>query len=319
MKITVIVPAYNVADYIEKCIESLMQQTMPFYEILVVDDGSSDGTGAICDRLAEKYSIVKVFHQENKGASAARNYGIDRAQGDYIMFVDADDVIEPYATLRLSEALGDLKVQVIAVNALEHFISGHVKEFRHHYSDNRVYNGEEYALNEHRHGTMRVCLLYYLFSLEYLNRIALRYVEGHCCEDEVFVPTGLILAESVLAADVNYYHHMKRVGSLTYPKNALFKAQSVLVMCEHIDSLSHYVKNEELRARLLDHALDIFYQLYVEADMYHHKDMRLGKEKMKIYASSKKNKVRNALFFACEPLFSVLAKIYRKVAVRVRE
>lgn len=95
--ISVIVPVYNAEKYIGRCIESILNQTLTDLELILIDDGSPDNCGVICDAYAVKDNRVRVFHQENRGVSAARNIGIDNAQGEYITFVDSDDYIEPYA------------------------------------------------------------------------------------------------------------------------------------------------------------------------------------------------------------------------------
>lgn len=94
-RISIIVPVYNVEAYIEKCITSLIGQTYSNLEILLVDDGSTDDSGQICDRYAEKDERICVLHKDNGGLSDARNYGIDRAKGDLLAFVDGDDWIHP--------------------------------------------------------------------------------------------------------------------------------------------------------------------------------------------------------------------------------
>lgn len=93
-KISVIVPVYNVEKYLSKCIESILAQTFTDFELLLVDDGSTDGSGEICDEYAGKDVRVKVFHTENRGVSAARNLGIREASADWICFVDSDDWVE---------------------------------------------------------------------------------------------------------------------------------------------------------------------------------------------------------------------------------
>lgn len=93
MKISVIVPVYNNEKYIRDCIDSILNQTFTDFELILVDDGSSDNSGVICDEYALNNSRIKVFHQKNRGVCAARNVGIDNAQGEYITFVDSDDYI----------------------------------------------------------------------------------------------------------------------------------------------------------------------------------------------------------------------------------
>lgn len=93
-KVSVIVPAFNVKQYIQRCIDSLLNQSYPYIEILIIDDGSTDGTGNIVNKLYSDISNIKIFHKDNGGLSEARNYGIDRSRGQYITFVDADDYVD---------------------------------------------------------------------------------------------------------------------------------------------------------------------------------------------------------------------------------
>ena len=90
-KVSVIVPVYRAEKYLRKCVESILAQTFRDFEVILVDDGSPDGSGAICDEYAKKDPRVRVFHKENGGVSSARNKGIDEARGEWVTFVDADD------------------------------------------------------------------------------------------------------------------------------------------------------------------------------------------------------------------------------------
>ena len=92
--ISVIVPVYNVERYISRCIDSILSQSVPDWELLLVDDGSQDSSGQICDMFSRKDSRIQVYHITNGGVSRARNYGIDRAKGEWICFIDADDWID---------------------------------------------------------------------------------------------------------------------------------------------------------------------------------------------------------------------------------
>lgn len=94
-KYSMIVPVYNCGNELELCVESLLHQTFRDFEILLVDDGSADAGGALCDSLAEAHGCIRAFHKENGGAASARNYGIDRAEGEFLLFIDGDDTIEP--------------------------------------------------------------------------------------------------------------------------------------------------------------------------------------------------------------------------------
>lgn len=93
--VSIIVPVYNAESYIRRCIDSILRQTFTNYELLLINDGSKDNSGAICDEYAAQDARIRVFHKENGGVSTARNLGIEQALGEWITFVDADDWIEP--------------------------------------------------------------------------------------------------------------------------------------------------------------------------------------------------------------------------------
>lgn len=103
--ISIIVPVYNVKEYLPRCVQSLKDQTYPRIEILLVDDGSTDESLRLCDRLAKKDPRIRVFHKENGGSSSARNLGILEAKGEYLGFVDSDDYVEPDMYEKLYHAI----------------------------------------------------------------------------------------------------------------------------------------------------------------------------------------------------------------------
>lgn len=101
MLISIIIPVYNVSLFLEKCLNSVINQTFKNLQIILVDDGSTDNSGIICDNYSKKDSRIEVIHQKNKGLSEARNTGLSLARGEYITFVDSDDYIEldTYSTI----------------------------------------------------------------------------------------------------------------------------------------------------------------------------------------------------------------------------
>lgn len=114
-KVSVIVPVYNVEKYMEECVDSILNQTYPDLEIILVDDGSPDNSGLICDRYAKQYpSKIKVVHKTNGGLSSARNAGIDVATGEYVAFVDSDDKILPEMYSDMVTAMERHQVDVVA-------------------------------------------------------------------------------------------------------------------------------------------------------------------------------------------------------------
>lgn len=116
MKISIVVPVYKVEKYIEKCIDSLINQTYKNIEIILVDDGSPDNCGKICDKFAKEDKRIKVIHKKNGGLSDARNKGIKEVTGDYVMFVDSDDTIGIESCEELAEVIKKTNADIVCYN-----------------------------------------------------------------------------------------------------------------------------------------------------------------------------------------------------------
>ena len=121
--ISVIVPIYNVKAYLDRCVESLLGQSYKNLEIFLVDDGSTDGCGKVCDRYAAQDPRITVLHKKNGGLSDARNAALDAAQGEYYAFVDGDDWVSPYYVENLYRALRKADAD-IAVSCFEEVFEG---------------------------------------------------------------------------------------------------------------------------------------------------------------------------------------------------
>lgn len=117
--ISVIVPVYNIMEYLPRCVHSIAAQTWDNLEILLIDDGSTDGTGALCDELAGEDRRIRVFHKENGGSSSARNLGMEKACGEYLGFVDSDDYIEPDMYEKLIKAALEYQADIVQIGRNE--------------------------------------------------------------------------------------------------------------------------------------------------------------------------------------------------------
>lgn len=126
VRLSVIVPVYNVEQYLPRCIDSILQQTFKDLELILVDDGSSDGSGRICDAYAQQDSRVRTIHQKNQGQSVARNTALDIAQGEYIGFVDSDDAISPDMYQRLLDLADSCQADIAVCGYSEVDMEGNV-------------------------------------------------------------------------------------------------------------------------------------------------------------------------------------------------
>ena len=126
-KISIIVPIYNAKEHLDKCVESILEQTEKNLEIILVDDGSKDNSFEICKKYEKIDQRVKVIHQENAGVSVARNHGIEIAEGEYIGFVDSDDWIEPVMYERLLKEAKETNADVVMCDATTVYSDGKIQ------------------------------------------------------------------------------------------------------------------------------------------------------------------------------------------------
>ena len=133
-KISVIVPVYKVEPYIRKCVDSILGQTFSDIQVILVDDGSPDQCGKICDEYAKQDSRVHVIHQENKGVSAARNAGISLAKGEYIMLVDSDDFITENMLEKMHDCIAESGSDIV-ICGINTFLDGEETEDKSQMND----------------------------------------------------------------------------------------------------------------------------------------------------------------------------------------
>ena len=141
-KVTVVVPVYNVEKYLEECVRSLSAQTYRDIEILLVDDGSTDTSGALCDALAAEDARIRVIHKENGGAAGARNLGISEASGEYILFLDSDDWLDTDAIEVLVGIADEQKTDVLRFSYVREFLGKQLPKINT-FLEERLYTGEE--------------------------------------------------------------------------------------------------------------------------------------------------------------------------------
>lgn len=129
MKISIIIPVYNVRRYIKYCLDSLVNQTYKDYNVILVDDGSNDGSEKICDEYCQNHKNFKVVHKENGGVSSARNIGIGQADGDYIIFVDSDDIVSNKLCERIANIAIEQNIDVIQYEYLKFDREKEIKDY----------------------------------------------------------------------------------------------------------------------------------------------------------------------------------------------
>ena len=212
--ISVIVPVYNVAQYLSQCVSSILSQDYGDLEVILIDDGSTDPSGEICDQYAAKDSRVRVIHQKNGGAAAAKNAGLRLASGDYLAFADSDDYLEP-------GAYGFLMKTLLETNA--DAVQGSFREVYRNRAEEQHIRGEtlegyDYLLRFPKDFS---CAL--LWNKLYRRAIfdGVSFEEGHKIDDEYFTYQGFLQPRKVVRADRIVYNYRKRASSvMSSPESA---------------------------------------------------------------------------------------------------
>lgn len=218
MKLSVVVPVFNVESYLQKCVGSLLSQDLPRdeYEIILVDDGSTDSSGRMCDDLAVANGIIRVIHQPNKGLSAARNTGIAAAFGEYIQFVDSDDSLNQNVLGALIGQMEQQNLDVLRFNYQDVNEAGEVFE-PNKYSkpfvdfSNEVCDGVTF-LNERLGYACYACQ--FIVKASILRKEGNGFREGIYYEDVEWTPRFLLQAERVASTDLVVYNYLFRASSI---------------------------------------------------------------------------------------------------------
>lgn len=209
--ISVIVPVYNVEAYLARCLDSLLAQSCPDFEVLLIDDGSLDGSGKICDDYARKDDRIRVFHKQNGGLSSARNFGLDRMQGDCVTFVDSDDYLGRDCLKILSDMMRQNDADITSISFQETWAldTSFVESTDTRAVYDRVKNFREVLAGRHT-GVMACGKLY---KREMFDGI--RFPVGQVYEDLFTTPLVMDRCERSVVSTSRQYYYFQRSDSLS--------------------------------------------------------------------------------------------------------
>jgi len=270
MIISLVLPVYNVEKYLSKCVESCLNQNIPKeqYEIIIVDDGSTDTSGQIGKEYENNNRNVSLIHQQNKGLSGARNTGLFRAKGKYVWFIDSDDWIENNCLADIIEKLEEAQPDTMVIN----FYKIDQNENRTFsakknigFKENHIYSGTEYFgkragdfLNSWR----------YISNNKFLRNNNLHFYEGIVHEDNEHTPKLLYHAQRVLVYNKPVYAHLIRTGSIM----TTFNPKKIDSWYKIFDSMKDFrasiSKESEFRTYLNQYLLQQFSNYLTNRNQY---------------------------------------------------
>ncbi len=217
--ISVIVPVYNVEKYLEKCIKSILNQSYTDIELILVDDGSTDSSGAICDSFASEDSRVRVIHKENGGVAAARNTGVEEKKGEFYCFVDSDDTVHPNYILNLHKIITEHNADIAMSAYLYAWDDGRKKRTRNaEFSDNHIFTdtGKD-ALGKMLYSKIYAPACY--SKLFRTSKIKVHFPPYAIGEDMLASVDYLMQAEKVVMSNEPHYYYMQHEESVMHSVN----------------------------------------------------------------------------------------------------
>ncbi len=276
-KISVIVPVYNVENYIDKCVESIVNQTYTNLEIILVDDGATDSSGKKCDEWAKKDARIAVIHKENGGLSDARNAGLNVATGEYIGFVDSDDWIDKEMYQSLYNVLKENGAKISVCQFIETTNEDEIVEKN---EECRVFKGRE-LLQHMFEGKKDPYVTYSVWKFLYKSEVIgeLKFPKGRLYEDVLFTTRAMWSEEKIPVCLRQMYYYRVRPESITKKRLLKKNVEDVFAYCDEL--LKFYKLNATdaeiayLREAILWTILSFRYELKSGRE-----DRRLAKELM---------------------------------------
>lgn len=250
MKLSIIIPIYNIEGYLPTCLNSILQQDFSDYELLLINDGSTDSSGKICDEFALKNDHIRVFHKENAGVSAARNLGLEKAEGKWICFIDGDDQIEKDSLKTLMD-YADLNDPELLIARSFHYENGVKKQEKYPFDNsflNNSYGGYELIVSK---SYKRGSVWGGIFNRSFLNKNQIRFpISLKNGEDSIFISLCHLYAKRLFFIDVDFYLVTEREGSASRS----WSFDRVYKMVDNLRFLNNYIDahplSEEQRAIL---------------------------------------------------------------------
>ena len=284
-EVSIIVPVYNVEKYLNKCISSILEQSFTDFELILVDDGSKDNSGRICDEYKDRDSRIKVMHQGNGGLSAARNIGIELSEGRYVTFIDSDDFIHPNMLETLYNNILESEAEI---SICDYHLVYEGKEISPKVGDNntRLYTnieGVKRIVEKSEASMIIACSKLYRRSLF----CDIRFPAGKCHEDEFVTYKLFYKSSKIVVTEAKLYYYLKRSNSITGSTYSIKRLEKLEALEEAIMFFKNENNKELTNLAEFRYLLNIQIAFYrVKYEMNHNKGIM---DKLKIQYNQKFN------------------------------
>lgn len=327
-EISIIVPIYNVEKYLERCVESILNQTFEDFEIILVNDGSTDKSGDICDRLKFKDYRIKVVHKENGGVSSARNKGLEISNGEFITFIDPDDYIELDALGYIYNLSKDnnAEIGVYKMNTFKIQELKNINKYKNNVEEFRIYEGDEiikeYIYNE----TFLHSVCNKIYSRSLISKINLKFIcDIRYAEDALFNYNILSNCNRLVYSNLRKYNYCINngsvVNSVTEKRLDILKAQKQIyfLLKNKYNKYTEVILNQYANSSILI-VLDIARESMIlkKIDILKKVKNTLKKDK-DILKDLKINNFKQKIYFKILKISPLLLALVYKIKIRVFE
>lgn len=244
MKLSIIIPVFNVDKYLRKCLDSILGQGIDqkFYEVLIINDGSTDNSQDIIEEYINSYSNVFAFYKENGGLSSARNLGIEKSKGDYLFFIDSDDFLADTILTKAIKELADDHLDCLSFNFSKVDSKENVIPVTNYYESFSTEISGIDLLNKY---TVVANVWKYIFRKEIITLHNLKFTNGIYHEDEEFTVLFFLYAKRIKHINVIGYYYLKRDNSITSPGNKENDLKKINDIIYVVDSFSNAINEHK--------------------------------------------------------------------------
>lgn len=258
VRLSFIIPVYNAEAYLERCILTLYMQDIPEeeFEIIMVNDGSTDNSFAIAQKIANEHKNIKLFTQENQGSSVARNIALDNAKGKFVSFIDSDDYLIPYTLKQVLEIAEENLAEICSFKLIVQNPLGDKLGSEQNIPKMSLISGEEAIVR----GVIFWSVCTSLFSLEFLNQHNIRFANGIISQDSEFNMRAYPFAERVIFTDIISYYYFDNITSATKSKDlkkVLKKVKSLIYIANSTKQVATQLKSPILRSNYIQRSNSI--------------------------------------------------------------
>lgn len=306
MVFSIIVPAYNIENEIEKCINSIINQSFKAIEIILINDGSCDNTGIICEKISKKDNRIRVVHKENEGLSATRNNGIDLAKGEYLIFIDGDDYIEPDSLEKFYESIKNNKHPDLLITRIKQVYSDSIKYMDENLTFAKLNTKQDYIDLIFNKSNNTWPSVRYIARKEFIKNFSLEFAEGYLHEDIDWTFNLFLYAESFAVNKHYWYNHIKtRDESITSNISGQNIIDVIELVAKNINKIKEVSLNNNTKKIM---SLRLVNSLYAILNYFPKAN---EDEKKRIIKLLKKNNeiLKHAKYFR-HRLFNIFCKIF---------